>query len=185
MAAAALLLIDLQRDYFPGGRYPLAGADEAVARAARLLGAARGAGLPAVHVRHLSTRPDAAFFLPGTEGALFHPAVAPAPGETVVEKHFPNSFRETSLGAALPAPGAGRLVVAGMMTHMCVDATVRAAADLGYGVVLAADACATRELVWQERVVPAPDVQAAFLAALNGRYAEVLGSDEAARLLEG
>lgn len=182
--ATALLLVDLQRDYFPGGRYPLAGADDAVARAARLLGATRRAGLPAIHVRHLSTRPDAAFFLPNTDGALFSPAVAPAPGETVVQKHFPNAFRETGLAAVLEAHGIDRLVVAGMMTHLCIDATVRAAADLGYGVVLAADACATRDLAWQSRAVAAADVQAAFLAALDGRYAEVVSARDATARLE-
>ncbi len=182
--AAALLLVDLQRDYFPGGRYPLAGADEAVAHAARLLGRARRSGRRTIHVQHLSTRPDAAFFLPNTDGALFFPSVAPAPGETVVEKHFPNAFRETALGAALEAGGVDRLVVAGMMTHMCIDATVRAAADLGYAVVLAADACATRDLAWQGRVVPAADVHAAFLAALDGRYAEVVSAREAMARLE-
>ncbi|MEN6343332.1 MAG: cysteine hydrolase family protein [Methanospirillum sp.] len=182
--AAALLLVDLQRDYFPGGRYPLEGADEAVAHAARLLGAARGSGITILHVQHLSTRLDAAFFLPNTEGALFSPAVAPAPGETVVEKHFPNAFRGTALGAILEVHGLDRLVVAGMMTHMCIDATVRAAADLGYRVALAAEACATRDLAWQGRVVPAADVHAAFLAALDGRYAEVVSAREAMARLE-
>ena len=176
--ATALLLVDLQQDYFPGGRFPLVGADEAVARAARLLGAARRASFPIVHVRHVSLRPDAAFFLPGTDGARFATDVAPAPGETVVEKRFPNAFRETDLAASLEVHGINRLVVAGMMTHMCIDATVRAAADQGYGVVLVADACATRDLAWGGRVVSAPDVQAAFLAALDGRYADVVSTDE-------
>lgn len=181
----SLLLVDLQRDYLPGGRLPLVDADRAVERAALLLGAARLVGAPVVHVRHLSTRPDAAFFLPGTDGALIAPAVAPASGERVVEKHMPNSFLGTGLAAALEAEGVDRLIVAGMMTHMCVDATVRAAVDLGYDVVLAADACATRDLEWQGRTVPAPDVQAAFLAALDRRYGKVVSSAEAATLLGG
>ncbi len=181
----SLLLVDLQRDYLPGGRFPLVDANRAVERAALVLGAARRVGAPVVHVRHLSTRSDAAFFLPGTDGALIAPVVAPAPGERVVEKHLPNSFLGTGLAAVLEAAGVDRLVVAGMMTHMCVDATVRAAVDLGYDVVLAADACATRDLEWQGRTVPAVDVQAAFLAALDRRYGRVVSSAEAVALFGG
>lgn len=181
----ALILVDLQQDYLPGGRFPLVGADEAVGRAAHLLEAARRASIPVVHVRHLSTRPDAAFFLPGTRGALFATAVEPAPGEAIIEKHLPNSFLETGLDAVLEDAGVDRLVVAGMMTHMCVDATVRAAVDLGYDVVLTADACATRDLSWEGRTIPAPDVQAAFLAALDGRYGIVVSTDEAVARLAG
>jgi nicotinamidase-related amidase len=176
---AALLLVDLQQDYFPGGRHPVVGAVEAVTGAARLLSCARAVDIPIVHVQHISSRPDASFFLPGTDGVRFHPAVAPRPGETVVEKHYPNSFRETSLERLLRKRKVDRVVVAGMMTHMCIDATVRAAADLGFSVTLAADACATRDLSWNGATVAARDVQHAFLAALDGRYAVVLETDAA------
>ncbi|HUX24843.1 MAG TPA: isochorismatase family protein, partial [Burkholderiales bacterium] len=65
------------------------------------------------------------------------------------------------------------LVIAGMMTHMCVDATTRAAFDLGFSCNLAHDACATRALAFGEQRVPAAQVHAAFLAALAGLYAKV------------
>jgi len=170
-ADRTLLLIDLQLDYFPGGRHELPGAEAAVANAARLLAAAREAGAPIVHVQHLATSPSATFFIPGTEGIEFHPAVRPAVGETVIVKHRPNAFLGTELAAHL---GEGRAVtVVGMMTSMCVDATVRAAADLGHTVSVAADACAAPELELRGRRVGAADVHTAFLAALDGTYAEV------------
>ena len=100
---------------------------------------------------------------------------APRP---VIEKNFPNSFRGTNLDQQLKDLNVKNLVVAGMMTHMCVDATVRHAADLGYKVTLLADACATRAQSFGGENVPARQVHAAFLAALNGFYAKVVKSDE-------
>jgi nicotinamidase-related amidase len=173
---SALLVIDVQNDYFPGGAMALADPEAAGRNAAALLARFRAAGRPVFHIRHEAAHPGATFFLPGTPGADIHAGVAPLPGETVILKHWPNSFRDTGLGAALAACGAKRLAVAGMMTHMCVDATVRAAFDLGYAVTVAADACATRELAYGGRTVAAADVQAAFLAALGAVYAEVVAT---------
>jgi nicotinamidase-related amidase len=178
MNDTALVLIDLQNDYFPGGRMALDGAPEAAAKAAQALAAFRARRLPVFHVRHLSLRPGATFFLPGTEGAEIHAGVAPQAGEAVVEKHFPNSFRDTDLRARLEAAGVRRLVVAGMMTHMCVDASVRQAADLGFQVSLLADACATRAQAFAGETIAARQVHLAFLAALNGAYARVAPTDE-------
>lgn len=177
----ALILIDLQNDYFSGGTMELVGAEAAVAQAARLLQAFRQRGLPVFHVQHIATRPGATFFLPGTPGAEIHPAVKPNEGETVVVKHFPNSFRETALLEALRAAGATKLVFAGMMTHMCVDSTVRAAADLGFQCALAADACATRDLQFAGQCIEAAGVQLAYLAGLNGLFARVQSTDELCR----
>ena len=170
---SALILIDLQNDYFPGGTIELAGADAAVAQAAVLLQACRQRGLPVFHVQHIATRPGATFFLPGTAGVEIHAAVRPLAGEPVVVKHFPNSFRETTLLEQLRAAGATRLVFAGMMTHMCVDTTVRAAADLGFACLLAQDGCATRTLQFDGRSVAAEQVQLSYLAGLNGAFASV------------
>lgn len=170
---AVLLLIDIQNDYFPDGAMPLCQPEAAARQAALALGHFRRAGRPVLHIRHEAARPGATFFLPGTPGADIHPTVAPVPGETVITKAWPNSFRATPLADALAAAGPTRLVVAGMMTHMCVDATVRAAFDLGYAVTVLADACATRDLSFDGRAVAAADVQAAFLAALAAVYAQV------------
>ena len=176
----ALVLIDLQNDYFPGGRMELVGADAAVSQAAGLLAAFRMRSLPVIHIQHISTRAGATFFLPETPGADIHAAVRPGAGETVIVKHFPNGFRETDLQARLRSLGASQLVFAGMMTHMCVDTTVRAASDLGFPSSLAHDACATRNLQFGTSQVSAADVQLAYLAGLNGTFAGVRSASELA-----
>ncbi|HWA38924.1 MAG TPA: cysteine hydrolase family protein [Burkholderiales bacterium] len=178
MADTALVIIDIQNDYFPGGAMELEGADAAGEKAGKVLEKFRKEGLPVIHVRHLSVRPGSTFFLPGTKGADIHKSVVPSSGETVVEKNFPNSFRNTNLEEKLKSQGIRNLVVAGMMTHMCVDATVRQAADLGYKVTLLGDACATRAQAYAGEKVPAKQVHAAFLAALNGFYAKVIPTHE-------
>ncbi len=174
----ALLLVDLQNDYFPGGAMELVGSLEAGIRAGALLQAFRRARRPVVHIQHLAARPGATFFLPGTLGAEIHASAAPLPGEALFQKHFPNSFRETPLQSHLQGLGVTQVVIAGMMTHMCIDTTVRAAFDLGFQCQLAGDACATRDLTWQGQVVPAAQVQMAFLAALDGTFATVLSGKE-------
>jgi nicotinamidase-related amidase len=174
----ALVLIDIQNDYFPGGRMELVGAEAAGRAAAGLLERFRAAGLPVIHVRHESAQPGAAFFLPGTPGAAIHACVAPREKEPVMRKHFPSSFRDTALMEHLRGCKAARLTFCGMMTHMCVDTTVRAAFDLGFECRLAADACATRDLDWGGRVVAAADVQAAYLAALGAVFARVAPASE-------
>jgi nicotinamidase-related amidase len=177
----ALILIDIQNDYFPGGRMELEGPLEAAAQARRLLEFFRQQKWPTVHIQHISNRPGATFFLPDTDGMNIHEMVAPLDSETVVVKHFPNSFRETNLLEHLKSLGAERLVVCGSMTHMCVDATTRAAADLGFPVLLAADACATRSLTYGETKIPAGHVHGAFLAALKS-YGQVATTEE---IIEG
>jgi nicotinamidase-related amidase len=173
MTTTALVLIDLQNDYFPGGAMELVGAEEAVVQARALLEAFRARAWPVFHMQHISRRAGATFFIDGSKGAAIHAAVEPSAGEAVVTKHFPSSFRETSLLESLRAAGASRLVVAGMMTHMCVDTTVRAAADLGFECLLAHDGCATRALQFAGQPVEAAQVQLAYLAALDGAFAKV------------
>jgi len=175
---SALLIIDIQNDYFPGGTMELEGADAAAAHASSILNRYCEQKMPVFHVRHLSTRPGATFFIPGTAGAEIHRKVQPRAGETVLEKNFPNSFRGTNLKELLDQNGIKNLVVAGMMTHMCVDASVRQATDLGYKVTLLANACATRAQSFGGETVPARQVHAAFLAALNGFYAKVINAHE-------
>lgn len=178
MNATALLIIDIQNDYFPGGRYPLPGANEALANAEKLLSAFRERKAPVIHVRHESIQPDALFFLPNTTGGAIHERLAPRPDELVVVKHKPNSFLGTGLGEALEERGVKTLVACGMMTNMCVDAGVRAAADLGFGCVLIHDACAAADLSFGGVNVPAVQVHAAFVAALGFAYARVTSREE-------
>jgi len=174
----ALILIDIQKDYFPGGHMELVGAEEAAEKAAFVLGRFRASRLPVVHVRHESVQPGATFLHPGTEGAEIYPLVAPLPTETVISKHDHNAFRHTGLMAVLQRFTATRLTICGMMTHMCVDTGVRAAFDLGFPCRLVADACATRDLEYDGRIVPAADVQAAYLAALGAVFAKVVNAAE-------
>jgi nicotinamidase-related amidase len=174
----ALILIDIQLDYFGGGKNPLEGSLEASKLAARLLEHFRSKQLPIIHIRHIALEPDASFFQAKTPGADFHPHVTPFSSEVIIEKHAPNSFLGTGLGDILDQIKAERLVLTGMMTHMCVDATVRAASDLGFECWLAHDACATKELVFDNHKIPARQVHSAFLAALRDGYARVMASEQ-------
>jgi nicotinamidase-related amidase len=169
----ALLIVDIQNDYFPGGKMELEGSEAAGRRAGQLLAAFRERNQAVIHVQHISLRPGSTFFLPDTDGVAIHPSVAPLEHETVIQKHFPNSFRDTELLAQLRRLEVKELVIAGMMTHMCIDATTRAAADAGFTCSLAHDACATRSVSFGGTAVPAEHVNASFLAALNGTYAAV------------
>ncbi len=169
----ALLLIDVQNDYFPEGNMVVEGSIDASLCAQKLLTHFREYVMPVTHIQHLSTREGATFLLPGTYGAQFQANVTPLGSETVIEKNFPNSFRDTRLLDHLHTQGVTHLVIGGMMTHMCVDATVRAAFDFGFNCIVASDACATRALTFGETVVPAAHVHAAFLAALHAVYARV------------
>ncbi len=173
----ALLIIDIQKDYFPGGKMELHEPLPAAKKAYALLQCFREHGGYHVHIQHENIRPGATFFLPGSSGMDIHDAVAHFVGEPIVYKHFPNSFRETNLLEILRGWGVERVVICGMMTHICVDATVRAAADLGFQVILAADACATRALSYGKAQVPAEHVHAAFLAALQS-YGQVLSTED-------
>lgn len=173
----ALLLIDIQNDYFPEGAMELVGAVQAAEKARALLDAFRSTDRPVIHIQHIATRPNATFFLPGKPGAEIFPLLAPLPTETVLQKHFPNSFRDTGLQEVLAKLGVKELVIAGMMTQMCVDTTTRAAFDLGYKAQLACDACATRDLTFAGQTVKAADVQVSYMAALNGLFASVQTTD--------
>ncbi len=169
----ALLLIDIQNDYFPGGKMELEGALAAARQANEILQCFRDHNLPSVHIQHLSRKPDATFFIPSERGADIHDSVAHYEGEPLVQKHYPNAFRETNLLASLRDWEIERVIIAGMMTHLCVDATARAAADLGFQVLVAADACATRALTFGGTTIPAEHVHKAFLAALQS-YGQVM-----------
>ena len=178
MAKQALIVVDIQNDYFPQGKWPLVGADAAADKAARLIQAFREAGDLVVHIRHEFTSEEAPFFTPNSDGAKLHPKVLNRDDEPVVLKHFVNSFRETELKSILDEQGIKELVVVGSMSHMCVDGITRAAADFGYSVTVIHDACATRDLEFNGVTVPAAQVHAAFMAALAFAYASVVSADE-------
>lgn len=178
MSRQALIVVDIQNDYFPTGRWPLVGIDAAADNAARIINAAREAGELVVHVRHEFTTADAPFFAPGSEGAKLHPKVINQPEEPVVLKHFINSFRDTDLKSILDEHEIDELLIIGAMSHMCIDGITRAAVDFGYKATVVHDACASRDLEFNGVKVPAAHVHAAFMAALGFGYAGVVSTDE-------
>ena len=181
--SSALLIVDIQNDYFPGGRMSLHGIDRAAENASKLLDYFRKAGRSVFHVQHTWEDASAPFFVAGTPGAEIHESVAPQPGEVVVVKHFPNSFRESILLDELRRAGVEQLTICGAMSHMCIDATTRAAADLGFDCTVAHDACATRDVEFNGDTVPADKVHAAYMSALSFAYAKVLPTSEAIEAL--
>ena len=173
-----LVLIDIQNDYFPGGSMELVGMGQAAQNAGLMLNECRKRALPVFHIQHISKRPGATFFLPNTKGVEIHKSVAPQTGEAIIEKYFPNAFRDTDLLNALRRSGVDEVVICGAMTHMCVDATTRAAFDFGFRCTVIEDACATRNLEYKGTTVEAGKVQAAFMAALAVPYARVLSEKD-------
>ena len=178
MTKKALLVIDLQNDYFPGGKWTLDGINAATANAVRLVAAERDAGNLVVHVRHEFLTSDAPFFAPGSKGAEIHGDVQPKSGETVILKNQVNSFRDTNLKDFLDKNGVEEVVICGAMSHMCVDAATRAANDFGYQCTVVHDACATRDLEFNGIRVPAQQAHAAYMAALGFAYANTITTDE-------
>ncbi len=173
----ALIIIDVQKDYFPDGKFPLVNPEAAAKKAYQLLQCFREHGGHHVHIQHVSKKPNATFFISGDRGTDIHDSVAHFEGEPIVYKHEPNSFLNTNLLELLKSWDVKRVVICGMMTHMCVDATARAASDLGFEVIVAEDACATRDLTFGETTIPADHVHKAFLAALKS-YGKVMKSEE-------
>jgi nicotinamidase-related amidase len=180
-----LVIVDIQNDYFPGGRMTLEQIEQAAENAARLLAHFRHTGQPTFHIQHTWEDESAPFFVAGTPGAAIHESIAPQEGEAVVVKHFPNSFRQSRLLEELRNAGVDRLTICGAMSHMCIDATTRAAADLGFDCIVAHDACATSSVQFGGKTVPAADVHAAFMSALGFAYAKVVSTAEAVKLCGG
>jgi nicotinamidase-related amidase len=177
MTDTALILVDIQNDYFDNGNWPVAKMDTASANAARLLEHARKSGQMVVHVHHEIPSDGAPFFRPGTDGARIHASVAPQKGEPTILKHHPNSFRETGLLALLQDSRIRNVTICGAMSQMCIDATTRAAADFGFDVTVAEDACGAKETSFGNTQVDAEHVHATIMGALDGTYARVMKTE--------
>jgi len=173
-----LILIDIQNDYFPGGNMELVAMEQAARNAGLLLQEFREKQFAIFHIQHISTRPGATFFLPGTRGVEIHKSVAPQQDEVIIKKYYPNAFRDTDLLGAVKRAEVDEAVICGAMTHMCVDATTRAAFDFGFRCTVIEDACATRNLEHGGIIVEANKVHAAFMAALAMPYAKVISANE-------
>lgn len=178
MTKRAVVAVDIQNDYFPGGKYELVNIEKAAANAARVIEAARAKGDQVIHIQHIFQDPQAPFFLPDTEGAKTNEVAAPRDGEAVVVKNHVNSFLKTDLKEILDKNGVEEVVVVGAMSHMCIDAAARAASDFGYKTTVVQDACATRDLEFAGVTVPAASVHAAMMSALGFAYATIVDTDE-------
>ncbi|WP_454725703.1 MULTISPECIES: cysteine hydrolase family protein [Cupriavidus] len=176
MPRRALIVIDIQNDYFPGGRWTLSGMDQAADNAARLIAAMRASGEPVIHIRHEFPTADAPFFTPGSQGAQIHPKAKNLESEAVVLKHYINAYRDTDLKAILDRHGVEEVVICGAMSHMCVDAATRASNDFGYACTVVHDACASRDLTFGDLTIPAAHAHGAFMAALGFAYADVVST---------
>ena len=172
-AKAALVLIDYQHEYRNG---PLALPDEARVTpvACRLRVWAGESGITVIHVLHRAPA-GAVIFGAGSPSAEPLAGLIPAAGETVIYKHLPSAFTGTELAEVLQAKGIENLLIAGYMTHNCVDSTAREAFHRGYKVAVVADASATRDLPGPGgETIPAAQVHAGVLAGLGDRIAEIV-----------
>ncbi len=172
LTESTLVLIDCQNTYTQGVM-ELEGVQAALDETALLLERARTAGIPVIHIQH-DDGPGSLYDIAGESGAIAA-QVAPRGGEPVIVKNYPNSFVETDLEAELKTVGASNLILAGFMTHMCVNSTARGAFNLGFAPTVVAAATATRALPGVAGAsVPAETVQAASLAALSDLFAVVV-----------
>ena len=162
----ALLVIDIQDFYFPGGKMALSEPEKAAGNAALLLGWFREKKLPVIHIRHNSE-----------PGGKINEIVKPLETEKIITKNEINSFKSTGLNDYLKKLSVDTLVICGMQTHMCVEAAVRAGADLDYKVILVHDACTTRDLIWENKIVKAQDVHLSTLVTLKN-YAVLKSTSE-------
>jgi nicotinamidase-related amidase len=172
LTESTLVLIDCQNTY-TYGVMELEGVQAALDEAATLLDRARSAGIPIIHVQH-SDGPGSLYDIDGESGAIVA-RVAPRDGEAIVVKQYPNSFVETDFDEKLKAVGAGNLVIAGFMTHMCVNSTARGAFNNGYAPTVVAAATATRSLPGPDgEPVSAAAIQSASLAGMGDLFAVVV-----------
>ena len=174
----AYMLIEFQEDYFPGGRAPIPNSLEASKEAHAGLCSARERSLHVIHIQQISTHPNAKHCLPCTKGSHLYSTLQPIQGETIIKKHYPNAFKDTHLLNYLKKHRIKHLVICGMMTHLSIDSTVRAARDFGFSCTVLSDACAAKDLTFHHHVIPAHEVHQAFLAALYPTYAKVSSTQE-------
>jgi nicotinamidase-related amidase len=172
--ANPLIVIDVQNDYFPRGANPLPRSLAALENVKKAIAKYRAQGEAIIYIQHLSVRAGANFFAPGTVGAEIHNEIAPNANDAIVEKNYPNSFFKTNLEEILSALNAEKLTICGMMTQMCVDATVRAAKEKGYEIELIEDACAANDMKYKDETISADLVHKSFIGALNGVYADII-----------
>lgn len=179
----ALLLIEIQNDYFPCGKMPIENSTHVASNAHKILQAYRARQWPVIHIQHLATRPNDTYFLPCTQGAEFYPDLCPQPHELALKKYYPNSFRDTNLESALKKLAIEHITVCGMITQQAIDATVKAAYDLGFVCTVLRDACTAGNLMFDNKLIPAETVQNVVFGALEPIYASILDTEHFVQML--
>jgi len=170
LAESALIMIDCQNTY-TRGPMELVGVQAALDQAAELLDRARSAGIPILHIQH-DDGEGGLYDVRGDNGAIVD-RLAPREGEPVIVKNFPDAFVGTNLHEQLMG-GPQNLLLAGFMTHMCINSTARGAFNLGYAPTIVAAATATRSLPGVGGEVSAEALQAASLAGVADLFAVVV-----------
>ena len=172
LKGSVLVMIDLQNTYREG-IMKLDGVEPAIVEAAALLKRAREAGIPIFHIQH-DAGAGSPYDVTGDIGAIAV-EVAPQHGEETIVKNYPSAFVGTPLQDKLAATGAKDLILAGFMTHMCVNSTARSAFNLGFRPTVVAATTATRNLPGPDgSIVSAAVLQQASLAALADLFAVVV-----------
>lgn len=162
----ALLVIDVQNDYFSGGKMELAQPEAALDKINLLEVHFLKQGLPIIYIQHTKPK-NADFFEAGTVGAELHPKLKIHTDSLIIEKHFPDSFYDTKLEAMLQTLAVEQLVLCGMMTHMCITATTKAVQAQALDPIVVTDATATKELIIEGKKKSAADIQAESLSQLE------------------
>ena len=164
---SALIIVDVQEFYFPDGFNPLVEPEKASEKAGSVLNDFRDNNELIIHVKHATSKDSA-----------IYEDVYPKKGEKVITKHFANSYRETELLDFLKQNDVSEVIICGMMTHMCVEATARASADYGFKVIVLDDACATRDIVYGNDTVKASEVHLSTLGSIDRYYGKVMTTEE-------
>ena len=174
----ALMIIDVQNDYFPDGKYPLNNTEQTLQKTLKLQNYFRQKQLPIIYIQHINPDPNAVFFVNNSFGSQLHAKLLPIikPNEMIIQKAYPNSFYQTQLQEKLERLGIKQLVICGMMSHMCVDSTTRCAFELNYQPILIHDACTTRDLDFNGNIIPSKDVHNSFMSALM-RFSKIMSCE--------
>lgn len=163
-----LVIIDVQNDYFPQGKFTLVDTERVLNNILTIQKYFSENGLPIFYIQHIKLDPNAAFFAKGSHGADIHPDLLASSNQykQIIQKSYPNSFFQTDLQQKLQQQNVKQLVICGMMSHMCIDSTTRCASELGYQPILIDDACTTRDLEFNGEWIPAKTVHNSFMSAL-------------------
>ncbi|WP_104666686.1 isochorismatase family protein [Ensifer adhaerens] len=173
----ALLAIDFQNEYFVG-RMPIPDGEKALANANRLIARADAEGIKVYHVKHV-TPAGSPVFAEDSGTSAFHRDIQPAADHTVVSKSSVSVFASSDLAAQLKQAGVETLVITGLMTHACVAGAARDAVPLGFNVIVASDACATRDLdTGDGEVVSHAALHRASLATIDDTFGDILTTDQ-------